>query len=231
MSVFAISDLHLSLSCDKPMEIFGGNWDNYMERLKENWEKTVCDTDYVLIPGDVSWAMYIKNAYQDFEFINSLPGTKIISKGNHDYWWETVTKLNNFAKENGFTTIKFLHNNAFSTGSVAFCGSRGYPINIDNASSLSGEEKRIYEREVSRFSLSLDMAKKLGCEKIVAMLHYMPEENSEFMNLMNEAKVDICVYGHFHGMAARYAFEGEKDGVLYKLVSCDYLDCMPYKLL
>ena len=184
MAIFAISDLHLALSEDKPMEVFGGSWDNYMERIKENWENTVKESDTVLIPGDISWAMYIKNAYRDFNFLNSLPGTKIISKGNHDYWWETVSKLNNFANENDFSTIKFMHNNAYSAENVAFCGSRGYPVTTSNVNTLSEEESKIYNRELSRFELSASFAKKEKCEKIVALLHYPPGTDSEFTQIM-----------------------------------------------
>ena len=230
MSIFAISDLHLALSEDKPMEVFGGNWDNYMERMKTNWESTVGEDDYVLIPGDVSWAMYIKNAYEDFQWLNKLPGTKIISKGNHDYWWETNTKLNSFAKENGFLSLRFLHNNAFCFENVAVCGSRGYPVTTTNVSYLSGEESKIYNRELSRFELSASEAKKTGAEKIVAMLHYPPGTDSEFTELMKKYGISVCIYGHLHGVSHKTAVEGETDGIFYKLAACDYMNFMPYKL-
>ncbi len=230
MSIYAISDLHLALSEDKPMEVFGGNWDNYMDKIHENWQKTVKDEDFVLIPGDVSWAMYIKNAYKDFEFIDKLPGTKIISKGNHDYWWETNTKLNNFAKESGFTTLRFLHNNAYDLGGVAVCGSRGYPVTTSNPDALSDEESKIYNLELGRFRMSCDEAKKMGCEKIVAMLHYAPGTDSAFCEIMKEYDVSLCIYGHLHGPAHKTAVNCEIDGITFKLVSCDYMDFMPYKL-
>ena len=231
MAIFAISDLHLALSQDKPMEIFGGNWENYMGRIKENWQNTVKDDDVVLIPGDVSWAMYIKNAIEDFKFINNLPGRKIISKGNHDYWWETNTKLYNFAKENGFLKIDFLHNNAFELGEYAVCGSRGYSVTTTNVETLSDEESKIYNRELARFSLSISEAKKLGDKKIIAMLHYPPGINSEFTKIMKDNGVSVCLYGHLHGGSHKMATEGEIDGVFYKLVSCDYMDFTPYKIL
>lgn len=230
MAIFAISDLHLALSEDKPMEVFGGSWDNYMERIKENWENTVKESDTVLIPGDISWAMYIKNAYRDFNFLNSLPGTKIISKGNHDYWWETVSKLNNFANENDFSTIKFMHNNAYSAENVAFCGSRGYPVTTSNVNTLSEEESKIYNRELSRFELSASFAKKEKCEKIVALLHYPPGTDSEFTQIMKEYGISTCIYGHLHGISHKTAVEGEIDGIFYKLVSCDFMNFTPYKL-
>lgn len=230
MSIYAMSDLHLALSEDKPMEVFGAGWDNYMERIKANWESKVKQEDFVLVPGDVSWAMYIKNAYNDFDFLNKLPGTKIISKGNHDYWWETITKLTGYAKENDFFSLKFLHNNAFCAENTAFCGSRGYPVTSTNVSFLSEEESRIYKRELSRFELSCQQAKKLDCEKIVAMLHYPPGTDSEFCRIMKKYEVSVCVYGHLHAQAHKTAAEGEYDGIFYKLVSCDYMDFTPYKL-
>ena len=122
MSIFAIADLHLALGIDKPMDVFGGRWSNYMEKLRNNWIETVQETDTVIIPGDISWATYIENAFEDFKFIELLPGKKIISKGNHDYWWTTASKLNKYLSDNGFTTISFMHNNAFSVGNCAVCG-------------------------------------------------------------------------------------------------------------
>lgn len=230
MSIFAISDLHLSLSEDKPMEIFGGNWENYINRLKENWEETVKENDFVLIPGDVSWAMYIKNAYEDFDFLNKLPGTKIISKGNHDYWWETVSKLNNFASENGFDSLRFVHNNTFICEETAICACKGHPADLSNAKKLSPEDAKIYNREVSRFRLSAEMAKKSGKEDIIAMIHYPPAMDSEFVNIMKEFEISVCIYGHLHDRSQRSAIEGNVDGILYKLVACDYMDFMPFRL-
>ncbi len=126
MAVYAISDLHLALSVDKPMDVFGARWSNYMERLRENWTATVGENDHVLIPGDISWATYLDQAYEDFRFINELPGKKIISKGNHDYWWTTKSKLDKFLDENGFHSIRFLHNNSYIVENLAVCGTRGW---------------------------------------------------------------------------------------------------------
>ena len=129
MSIYAISDLHLGISSDKPMDIFGAKWENYLDILKENWQSTIRPDDIVLIPGDISWAMYIGEAEEDFQFLNSLNGIKLISKGNHDYWWETIKKLNNYVEEKGFSTIRFLHNSVYVHDEIAICAAKGYPDN------------------------------------------------------------------------------------------------------
>lgn len=230
MSIYAISDLHLPMSEDKPMEIFGGVWENYVEKLKKNWEKAVKEEDYVLIAGDVSWAMYLRNIYEDLNWLNKLSGTKIISKGNHDYWWETHSKLNAYKEENGFFSLKFLHNNAYSVENTAICGSRGYPVLMENVDALPEDEEKIYKRELLRFETSVSAAKSLGCEKITAMLHYPPGLESEFTEIMKKYGVSTCIYGHLHGDSHKSAIEGEYDGIFYKLVSCDYMNFTPYKL-
>lgn len=230
MSIYAISDLHLPLSADKPMEVFGRSWDNYTERLRDNWQSVVLPSDTVLIPGDVSWAMYIKNAFRDFDYIEKLNGRKIISKGNHDYWWETVKKLGDFTQKNGFCSIDFLHNNAFPVENSAICGTKGYPAAGINPKSLTGDEARHYSRELNRLEISILAAKKLNADRIIAMLHYPPGEDTEFSEMLKEHGVSLCVYGHLHGRTQANAVEGVRGGVMYKLVSCDYMEFMPYLL-
>ena len=201
MAIYAISDLHLSFSVDKPMDIFGTCWENYTEQIEKNWKELIRDEDIVLMPGDTSWGTYLKDSLKDFLFIENLPGKKIITKGNHDYWWETVTKMNGFLKENGIKTIEFLHNCAVSYGNVAICGTKGYPDNLTKA-----DDERLYMRELSRLSLSLEKAKKLNPEKIIVMLHYPPEIMSDFANVMRENDVGYCIYGHLHSQSTKNAF-------------------------
>ncbi len=225
MAIFAISDLHLSFSVNKPMDVFGSSWDNYTEILKTNWKNLITDDDIVLMPGDSSWGTYLDDSLADFKFIDSLPGKKIITKGNHDYWWETLTKMNNFLQENDINTIEFLHNSYYIYDNIAICGTKGYPDNLTKA-----DDERLYARELSRLSLSLSMAKKQNPEKIIVMLHYPPDINSDFSKVMKEYGVSTCIYGHLHDKGFKTGFQGEHDGILYKLVSCDYLRFCPIKI-
>ncbi|WP_027622549.1 metallophosphoesterase [Acetivibrio clariflavus] len=233
MSIFAISDLHLALSIDKPMDIFGERWYNYMERLKQNWIKVVKDEDYIIIPGDISWATYLEQAYEDFNFIQSLPGKKIISKGNHDYWWTTLSKLNKFLDANNFKTISFMHNNSYNIEGTTFCGTRGWKCPGDDE--FSKEDEKIYERELQRLELSL----KSSCigtaaENIIVAMHYPPfnakKEPSEFVEIMRKYNVRRCIYGHLHGAGFKSAVVGEFDGIEFNLVSADFLNFEPLKL-
>ena len=226
MAIFAISDLHLSLGTDKPMSIFGGNWDNYEEKLIKNWNEKVSDNDIVIVNGDISWATYLENAVEDFSFINNLNGTKIISKGNHDYWWTTMKKQNEFLEANGFDTIKFMQNNCYVFENTCICGTRGWVL-----TSKDDEDKKIYNRELERLQLSLREAQKSGCENIICALHYPPD--STFMTVLENFGVKTCIYGHLHGDITRNSsyFEGEVGGIEYKLVSCDFLNFDPLRLV
>lgn len=233
VSIFTISDLHLALGIDKPMDIFGKGWENYMERLFENWNNLILKDDTVVIGGDISWATYLNEAYKDFEYIEHLNGRKIILKGNHDYWWESITKLTDFVKDNSFSSISFLHNNAYLAENIAICGTRGWiDPTFDN---FSGEDKKIYDREIMRLELSLNMAKKFDAEKTFVFLHYPPitknlEINSDYANVLKKFNVKNVFYGHIHSAYSKKSLEGEFDGINYKLVSADYLSFMPYKL-
>ncbi len=226
MSIYSISDLHLGISSDKPMDIFGPKWENYLDILKENWQSTVGSDDVVLVPGDISWAMYISEAEEDFRFLNDLNGIKLISKGNHDYWWETLKKLDAYVEEKGFSTIRFLHNSVYVHDGIAICAAKGYPDN-----GKTEEDQKLYRREVSRLKLSLDMAKKTDANIIYVMLHYPPMLHSDFAKLMEEYGVSRCLYGHLHGGSHKMAVEGLYNGVEYKLISADYLQFKPLLLV
>ena len=227
MAIFAISDLHLSTTCDKPMNVFSSKWDNYTDKMRENWNKIVSENDYVIIPGDISWATYLEDAVTDFEYIHSLNGKKLISKGNHDYWWTTLNKMNLFLNENGFDSISIMKNTAYMIGDTAICGTRGWII----PSSAVGEDAKIFEREKQRLILSLEDASAMGAKNIICALHYPPvskeSENSEFLDIMNAYGVKRCIYGHLHGISHASAPIGVFSGIKLQLVSCDYLNFIP----
>ncbi len=225
MAIYSISDLHLGLSNDKPMDIFGPRWENYLELLQINWQNTVGPEDLVLVPGDTSWATYIDKAEADFRFLHELPGIKLVSKGNHDYWWETLSKLNHYIEAKGFSSIHFLHNTVYQHENIAICAAKGYPDN-----GKSEEDMKLLNRELSRLRLSLDKAVQTGAEKIYVMLHYPPMLQSEFSKILEEYGVSCCLYGHLHGSSHKMATEGVFNGVTYKLVSADYLQFKPYLL-
>ena len=200
MALFAISDLHLSLGTDKPMDIFGGNWKNYEQKLEDNWRAAVTDDDTVILNGDNSWATYLQNAIEDFTFINSLPGKKLLGKGNHDYWWTTAKKLREFCAENSFNTIDFLHNNHFLLGGYAVCGSRGWQITTND-----DDDKKIYARELARLEFSLASAVKANPLGIIAALHYPPEGKCTDMSVYAAAAAarvanPDLLFVHFHGI-------------------------------
>jgi hypothetical protein len=231
MRVFAISDLHLALSEDKPMEIFGSGWDDYMNRIQYNWREKVNAEDLVLLPGDLSWATYLDKANLDFSYIEELPGRKIISKGNHDYWWSTHSKLNEFKIRNGLNSITFLHNNACFFEDLVITGSRGWKNPEDEG--FSPEDYKIYNREIERLKLSLKHTDGFQGD-IIAMLHYPPfsskGKSTGFTDILKEFGVKICIYGHFHGKSCNYAIECEHEGIRYHLVSADHLKFVPLLL-
>ena len=223
MSVYAISDLHLTNSSDKPMEIFGGNWENYYEKIVADWNNKVSDNDIVLIAGDISWAMSIQNAKVDFDELSKLKGKKVIIKGNHDYWWNSYNKVKNMLPE-GFYAIQ---NNAIKIDNYIFCGSRGW-ITVDEKS--PEEDVKIYEREQIRLRMSLEDAKRLqqNNEKIIALTHYPPFnakfENSPFTKIFEEFNIKKVIYGHLHGNDCRVKLQLNKNGILYYLTSCDKIN-------
>ena len=224
MALFVMGDLHLSLSSDKSMDIFGG-WENYVERIKENWNREVSPEDTVVVPGDISWAMSLKEAVADFRYIHELPGRKIILKGNHDYWWTTAAKMNNFLAENGFDSIFILHNNHYAYENYGICGTRGWFF--DNTEQHS---EKVINREAQRLKTSIEAGKALGGEPIV-FLHYPPVSVSQvcepIYNILLEENIRYCYYAHLHGQAMNFAFTSEKDGIKFELLSADYLKFCP----
>ena len=225
MSVFVIADLHLSLGTDKPMDIFRG-WDGYEKRLEENWRKLITDNDTVVIPGDISWAMKLSDTFEDFRFINGLPGRKLFLKGNHDYWWDTRRKMEMYLKENGFDTIEIVFNSAYAADGYAVCGTRGWFYDAETDS-----DKKVLSREVGRLRTSLNEALKTGLEPVV-FLHYPPvfgnQRCDDILNVLKEYEIKKCYYGHLHGInAARKAVTGDFEGIKFRLISSDYLKFMP----
>lgn len=229
MSLYTISDLHLPLGIDKPMDIFGKSWDNYVERIYENWQAAVKPEDTVVLGGDFSWATYLDESYKDFEFLHGLNGRKILLKGNHDYWWSTLNKLCEFTKKHGFSDVFFLQNNVFTAENIAICGTRGWSLDIS-----APDDKKIYERELIRLRLSIESAKQTDCEDIYVFTHYPPVtcqiQRTRFHEILKEYGVKKCIYGHLHGASHKTAFEGETDGVEYILSSADYLEFSPILL-
>lgn len=224
MSIFAIGDTHLSLGSDKPMDIFGG-WQDYVSRLEKNWKKIITPDDTVVIPGDISWALNLSDTKADFEFLNSLPGTKIISKGNHDYWWSTKKKMDEFFLENGFDTLKILHNNAYAVEGVAICGTRGWFFDDDAA-----EVEKVISRECGRLRASVAAAKETGLPPVV-FLHYPPITRDRIcepiMQVLIDERIDRCYFAHLHGMSVNYAFTDVYEGISFSLVSADSLGFCP----
>ncbi len=228
MRVFAIGDLHLSLARPKPMDVFGPHWSDHWPRIRENWEKAgITGEDAVLIPGDISWAMAISEAAADLSSIGELPGKKLMIRGNHDYWWSSLSKVRSILPKNTFA----LQNDAMRFPGLVVCGTRGW--SCPGTPGFSPEDQKLYLRELIRMELSLNEAKKLLQEgdRLIAMIHYPPfneqRETSGFTDLFASFGVECVVYGHLHGRSCRSAFEGELNGVQYTLTSCDHLGFKP----
>jgi len=225
MKIFAISDLHLSINNPKPMNIFGEVWDNYLDKIFTEWKEKVRDDDLVLLSGDFSWAMKMEDTKSDFDLLKDLPGKKIIIRGNHDYWWKSISSVREFIP-NGFYAIQ---NDAIKFGNYIICGTRGWTI-AERDNQLSEEDQKIYYREVIRLELALESAKKMiesEDDKIICMMHYPPcnftHDDSGFTELLKKYNVDSVVYGHLHGVknvTKRFI----KDEISYYLTSCDLVD-------
>ena len=228
MSLYAIGDLHLSLGTDKPMDVFGGRWENYVEKIKEGFS-ALNDDDLTVICGDISWGMSMDETLEDFKFIDRLPGKKIILKGNHDYWWTTATKAKKFFAENDITTIDILHNNCFKYENIALCGTRGW---FYEESKGNEHDKKVMNREIMRLDASLKAAGE--GEKYVFM-HYPPKyynyECPEILELLRKHDVRRCIYGHIHGSGCAFAYNGMYGNAKFDLVSADYIQFEPKKLL
>lgn len=226
--IFAIGDLHLPGGFDKPMHIFGDHWEDHFSKISRDWQDRVSHGDIVLIPGDISWAMQLGQAMGDLRDIGALPGTKIMIRGNHDYWWSAISKLRDSLPE----SLYALQNDAMLVSGVVFCGSRGWLI---PALEDDPENRKIYDRELIRMELSLQMGRRLsGDGRLVAMTHYPPADESGRANAMTQLfsryRADDVVYGHLHGQANEHAFSGEIDYVRYHPCSCDGLGFRLFEL-
>ncbi len=223
MALYAIGDTHLSLASDKPMDVFGGGWEGYVDKLREGFAQ-VEDGDTVVLCGDLSWAMGLEEGREDFAFLDSLPGRKLMLKGNHDYWWNTAAKMNRFFQENGFASLNILHNNCYGYGAYALCGTRGWFYEE------TGDQK-VFRRELIRLEASLKAA---GERPKLCFLHYPPCYQGyvcrEIIELLERYGVERCFYGHLHGGSHRLAVEGRYGQVDYHLVAADYLGFRPQKI-
>ncbi len=225
--IYGLSDPHLDYTKEKKMDIFGKRWENYEEKIFERWAATVGEEDWVLIPGDISWAMTPETARADLARIDELPGKKILSRGNHDYWWASLTKIRNL----GFDSITFLQNDSICVEGVNICATRGWTDK--SAHDFDEADLKVYQRELIRLGLSLE---KRDREKpTIVMLHYPPfstrGEPNEFAAMLRDEGVECCVYGHLHSDGLKNVVEGLVDGVEYHCLSADYLDFVPKKLL
>lgn len=221
MKVFSISDLHLSINSDKPMDIFGPVWENYLEEIEASWDSLVSDDDIVLIPGDISWAMYLKDAVADLKYISHFKGKKVLLRGNHDYWWKSISELRRNLPENMYA----VQNDAIKFENVIICGSRGWVV--PETTHKSEEDKKIYKRELIRLELSLKEATTLrqDGDVLICLTHYPPfnsrHEDSDFTRLMEKYGVNKAVFGHLHSYDKRQALTYSKNGIDYFLTSCD----------
>ena len=228
MALYAIGDTHLSLRSDKPMDVFGGGWEGYVDKLREGFAP-VEDSDTVVLCGDLSWGMSLEEARDDFAFLNSeLPGEKWLLKGNHDYWWTTASKMNAFFAANGFTRLHILHNNCALYGDTALCGTRGWFFEENG----TPHWEKVFNRELIRLEASLKAA---GEREKICFLHYPPlyrgDRCQEIIDLLERYQVRVCCYGHLHGASHRLAIEGVQGNVDYRLVSADFVGFRPKKIL
>lgn len=228
MAIYVIADLHLSFLYNKPMDVFGDIWKNHAEKIKEDWFEKVNEEDYVILPGDFSWAMYLEDTLLDFEYLNKLPGKKILLKGNHDYWWTTISKMNSFLQEKNLKNIYFLYNNSYLVEEKIIVGTRGWNLLDDENNS------KMIKRENLRLELSIqDGINKFGGNReVIAFMHYPPiskndiikKQKTEFVKTLEKYNIKKCYYGHLHGISHEDAVEGNIDGIEYRLISADYLN-------
>ena len=237
MSIYGIGDLHLSFGVEKPMDIFG--WGNHTEKIKKDWNNKVKQDDTVILLGDFSWAMKLQDTLKDFEYINKLPGQKILLKGNHEYWWSTVHHIKNFLQENNIKNVEFLHNNAFEIENKIFCGTRDWNVNISEEPDEEFNQKMI-ARECGRLELSIKYGlEKFGHNKeIISCLHYPPitksniqkEEQTPFIEILKKYNIKKCYYGHLHGNAINGAVQGNINGIELHLISADSVNFQLQKI-
>jgi predicted phosphohydrolase len=227
MGLYAISDLHLALSGDKPMHVFGEHWYKHDEKIKNNWLEKIKEEDTVLIAGDISWSIRMEEGLKELDWIHELPGRKILIKGNHDYWWQSISKLNNL-----YNDMNFIQNNYFVYEDYAVCGTRGWIC--PGGEHFTAHDEKIYSRELIRLKLSLEAAVKDEYKKFIVMLHYPPTNErfgeTEFTKILKEYNVEKVLYGHLHGPSFNRVFEGSIEGIEYLLTSADYIDFNPIKI-
>ena len=240
MALYVIGDSHLSLSTEKPMDVFGSRWCGYTEKLVKNWRSIVNDTDTVIVPGDVSWAMHLADAKADFKLLDSLPGQKYLGKGNHDFWWETASKMGRFLEENQIRSLHFLYNNAYALDDFIVCGTRGWFLEEGQQQTVGDMDyAKIVNREVQRLKISLDAAKALQVgehenKEILAFLHFPPIWNGfeckEILDMLRAYGVRRCYHGHIHGVYTVPQSRQVGDLTL-SMIASDFLDFIPHKIL
>ncbi len=228
MALYAIGDLHLSLGTPKPMDVFGGAWQGYMEKLKTGLS-VVTQADTLVLLGDLSWALDLPGAVEDFAWIDRIPGRKILLKGNHDYWWSTAAKFDKFCQEHGFTQMYLLNNNCYFYEDYAICGTRGWFYEEERS---GAHDQKVFRRELLRLEASLKAA---GEAQKLVFLHYPPRYRGytcpEILELLDRYQVRRCFYGHLHGGSHKLAMEGLWNGVDFRLVASDYLNFRPYTVI
>lgn len=233
MQIFGLSDLHLSFSSDKPMDVFGEHWRDHAQKMAASWDELVGPDDVVLVPGDISWALRLEQAAADLAWIGARPGrAKILVRGNHDYWWSAIGKVRKALPP----TLVALQNDAVDLGEVVVTGSRLW--SCPGALDFTADDEKVYLREIERLKLSLQAGRALaGDRPLLAAIHYPPfaadraRSPTAYSELLEEFGVKLCVYGHLHGRPAhRTAFEGERGGVTYRLIACDHLDFRPARV-
>lgn len=236
MSIFAMADLHLSTTTNKQMDVFGYRWTDYMEKIKKNWSAVVGENDTVIVPGDISWGISYEEALDDFKFINSLPGKKLLGKGNHDYWWGTMSKNRAFVEQNGFNSIDFLYNNAYKVENYIVCGTRGWFVDEKlQATTIDTEYEKIVNREALRLKMSLEEASKLKTdnEEILVFFHFPPVYNTficeEIVQVLLDFNIKHCYFGHIHG-AYNVPKCIEYKGINFTIISSDYCNFVPMKI-
>ena len=227
MALYALGDLHLSFGTNKPMDVFGGRWEGYVDKLREGLSVMTAEDTLVLL-GDLSWALDLEHAAEDFAFIDAIPGRKIILKGNHDYWWNTASKFAKFCEKHGFTNLHLLHNNMHLYGDVAICGTRGWFFEEEKEGT---HDEKVFRRELCRLEASLKAA---GEREKLCFLHYPPRYRGyvcqDILDLLSAYGVKACYYGHLHGDSHKLALQGESAGIHYSLVAADYVNFKPVKI-
>ncbi len=221
MALYTLADLHLAFGADKPMDVFGGRWKGYIEKLQEGLS-VLQEEDTLVIPGDFCWALGLEEAVPDFAFLESFPGRKLLVKGNHDYWWNTATKFRKLCDDHGFSNLHLLHNNCHFYGDTALCGTRGWFFEEDKGGT---HDEKVFKRELIRLEASLKAA---GDHEKLCFLHYPPRYRGytcpEILALLKQYEVKACYFGHLHGDSHRLAVEGKYDGTEFILVAADYVN-------